>query len=130
MTFKPVSFNWSTTSPSIGFVAQPVQAEFMSAFTFNRKQNDPVLTITGDGDVIWNGKPSEAADILVRSFQMKVEDAKGITKAAKRRYYMLACQNLLKKAESMSHNEFIDFLNREVYNRERKAILDGLKGEE
>jgi hypothetical protein len=95
----------------------------------NGKAIDPILTITGDGDVIWNGKPSEAADILVRSFQMAVEDAKGVTKAAKRRYYALACRNLLKAAEQMESEEFLAFLNREVYNREHRVIMDTLKGE-
>ena len=100
----------------------------MNAFVFKSQVADPILTISQDGDVTWSGKPSIAADILVRSFQMAVEDKKGVSKAAKRRYYMLACQNILKKAQSMSHNDLIDFLNKEVYNRERTVIIDGLKG--
>ena len=88
-----------------------------------------VLTITGDGDVIWTGKPSEAADVLVRSFQLAVEDKKGVTKAARRRYYLKACQNILNKAEKMEHKEFVDFLRKQVYNRERKVIIESLKGE-
>lgn len=88
-----------------------------------------MLTITGDGDVIWNGKPSQAADILVNSFQIAVETKKGVTKAAKRRYYYRACKNILNKAEKMEHEEFIDFLQKQVYNRERKVIIDGLKGD-
>ena len=95
--------------------------------TFNTPSN-PVLTITGDGDVIWSGKPSEAANILVQSFQFKVEQTKGFTKAARRRYYLKACQNILNKAEKMEYSEFIDFLRKQVYNRERKVIIDSLKG--
>jgi hypothetical protein len=99
--------------------------------TFQFKTNkipDPVLTITSDGDVVWNGKPSDAADVLVRSFQFAVENEKGITKAARRRYYALACRNLLNKAEQMNHDEFIAYLNKEVYNREQQVIIDSLKG--
>lgn len=92
--------------------------------------NKPVLIITADGDVEWLGKPSEAADILVSSFQLKVEESKGVTKAARRRYYLKACQNILNKAERMEHSEFVDFLRKHVYNRERKVIMDALKGEE
>ena len=88
----------------------------------------PVLTITGDGDVIWGGKPSEAADVLVQSFQFAVEDKKGITKAARRRYYLKACQNILNKAEAMEHEEFLDFLKKHVYNKERRVIVDALQG--
>ena len=97
-------------------------------FTFQTPAKT-VLTITGDGDVVWSGKPSEAADILVTSFQFAVEDKKGITKAARRRYYLKACQNILNKAEKMEHEEFLDFLKKQVYNKERKVIMDALKGE-
>ena len=96
---------------------------------FKSAKDNAVLTITADGDVIWNGKPSEASKILVNNFQMAVEDAKGVTKAAKRRYYALACRNLLKAAEQMESEEFLAFLNREVYNREHRVIMDSLKGE-
>ena len=131
---KPVEFKWEQGT-SIGFTAQAVgtSATFVpnNNILFNNgKATDPILTITGDGDVIWNGKPSEAADILVRSFQMAVEDAKGVTKAAKRRYYALACRNILSRAEEMEFEEFLAFLNREVYNKERRVILDSLKGED
>jgi hypothetical protein len=101
-----------------------------SSFTFHNAKADAVLIITADGDVQWNGKPSEAADILVQSFQFAVEDKKGVTKSARRRYYYKACKNILNKAEKMEHQEFIDFLRKHVYNKERKVILDGLKGEQ
>lgn len=110
----------------VGFVAQEID---YIAFEFKSGTSNSILTITQDGDVIWNGKPSEAADIMVRSFQMRVEDEKGVTKAAKRRYYALACRNILKQAEQMEYEEFLAFLNREVYNRDRKVILDGLKNQ-
>ena len=100
-----------------------------SAFVFNDNQSKPVLVITKDGDVEWHGKPSEAADVLVRTFQITVESSKGVTKSARRRYYYMACKNLLKHAEQMEYEEFLAFLNREVYNRERKVIMDGLKNE-
>lgn len=100
-----------------------------NTITFNSAPSNPVLTITGDGDVIWNSKPSEAANILVQSFQFKVEDAKGFTKANRRRYYLKACQNILNKAEKMEHQEFLDFLQKHVYNKERRVIIDSLKGD-
>jgi hypothetical protein len=79
--------------------------------------------------VEWNGKPSEAADCLVRTFQFTVENAKGVTKAARRRYYLRACQNILNKAEKMERDQFLDFLRKQVYNKERRVIIDSLKGE-
>lgn len=97
---------------------------------FNSANNKPVLIITGDGDVEWHGKPSEAAEALVNTFQFTVENKKGITKAARRRYYLRACQNILNKAERMEHAEFVDFLRKHVYNKERKVIMDALKGED
>ena len=107
-----------------GILAQSIP----NSFVFNN-QKETILTITQEGDVIWNGKPSQAAEILVRTFQLRVEDEKGVTKAAKRRYYMLACKNILNKAERMSHTELVESLQKEVYNRERRVILDGLKNE-
>ena len=98
--------------------------------SFNNKESKPVLVITNDGDVEWHGKPSEAADALVRTFQFTVEDKKGITKAARRRYYYKACKNILNKAEKMESKEFIAFLQKQVYNKERRVIMDELKGEE
>ena len=101
-----------------------------NSIQFNNKNSQPVLVITQDGDVEWHGKPSEAADCLERVFQFKVEDMKGVTKAARRRYYHRACKNILNKAEKMEHEEFLDFLRKQVYNKERTVIMDSLKGNE
>jgi hypothetical protein len=97
--------------------------------TFNSQQNKPVLVITGNGDVEWHGKPSEAADCLVRTFQFAVEEKKGVTKAARRRYYYRAVNNLAKKSRTMSAEQFVDFVQKQAYTRERKVILDSLRGE-
>ena len=101
-----------------------------NSIQFNNQNSQPVLVITQDGDVEWHGKPSEAADALTRTFQFAVEDMKGVTKAARRRYYLRACQNILNKAEKMEHQEFLDFLQKQVYNKERRVIIDALKGEQ
>ena len=125
---KPVEFTW--TNYGGGFTAQSVGNVIPNTITFNSKPSTPVLTITEDGDVIWSGKPSEAANILVQSFQFKVEETKGFTKAARRRYYYKACKNILNKAEKMEQDQFLDFLRKQVYNKERRVIIDGLKGDE
>jgi hypothetical protein len=100
-----------------------------NTITFSQN-NKPVLTITHDGDVEWTGKPSEAADAIMQVLQIRVEAEKGITKAARRRYYLRACQNILNKAETMEYEEFLAFLNKQVYNREKRVIMDSLKGNE
>jgi hypothetical protein len=96
---------------------------------FNNQANKPVLIITQDGDVEWHGKPSEAADALKRTFQFSVEDKKGVTKATRRRYYYKAVDTLAKKSKTMSADDFVDFVQKQAYTRERKVILDSLKGE-
>lgn len=141
---KPVEWQWKDNNPGVGFTAQTVAswsahnipvttlnstANNMSGFNFVSQQ-ETILTITGDGEVIWKGKPSQAADILVRSFQLAVEDKKGITKSARRRYYWKAVDNLAKKSEKMSPEEFVDFVRKQAYNRERKVLIDTLKGEQ
>lgn len=120
---NPVSFQFN---PGINIASNYIPN---NNITFNSAPAKPVLTITADGDVIWSGKPSEAADCLVRTFQFKVEDVKGVTKAARRRYYLRACQNILNKAEKMEHTKFVDFLKKQVYNKERRVIMDSLKGD-
>ena len=140
---KPVQFTWKGNQGiGTGFVAQTIGqlapssttvstvAAQTSAFTFQSANNKPVLIITKDGEVEWHGKPSEAAEIMVKSFQFSIEDKQGITKAARRRYYLAACKNILNKAETMQHEEFVDFLKTQVYNKERRVIMDSLKGEE
>jgi hypothetical protein len=99
-----------------------------NSIQFNNRDSKPVLVITQDGDVEWHGKPSEAAEALTRTFQFAVEDMKGVTKAARRRYYHRACKNILNKAEKMEHEEFLDFLRKQVYNKERRVIVDALQG--
>jgi len=141
---KPIDFEWKAPGcNSQGFLAQAVGTVPFNAgtgltyannirpntITFSQN-NKPVLTITQDADVEWTGKPSEAADAIMRVLQIRVEDKKGITKAARRRYYALACRNILEQAERMEYEEFLAYLNREVYNRESRVIIDSLKGEE
>jgi hypothetical protein len=101
-----------------------------ASITFKSQNDNAVLVITKDGDVEWHGKPSEAADVLVRTFQFTVENKKGVTKAARRRYYYRACENILNKAEKMEHKEFLAFLKKQVYNKQRRVIMDALKGEQ
>ena len=128
--------SWSAYNipPGLNGPAGPTGAQGMTAnyvpnnnITF-QSPTKSILTITGDGDVIWNGKPSEAADILVASFGLAVEDAKGVTKAARRRYYWKAVNNLAKKSEQMSAEEFVDFVRKHAYNRETRVLMDTLKG--
>lgn len=122
---NPTAFQWAQGSAAgVTATLQP-----SNTITFN-SPTKAVLTITNDGDVIWGGKPSEASKILVTSFGFAVENQQGITKAARRRYYLRACQNILNKAESMEHQEFLDFLKKHVYNKERRVIMDNLRGEE
>ena len=119
----------STPSYTIGPPYTIGASSTPSMITVNSKDNKKLMEITSNGDVEWYGKPSEAARVLVQCLQMQVETTKGITKAAKRRYYYMACKNLLKKSKTMKHEEFVDFLEKQVYNRESKIIWDALSNE-
>jgi hypothetical protein len=113
----------ATSTYTIGTSVTP------SIITVNSKDNKKIMEITSNGDVEWYGKPSEASRVMVQSLQMQVETTKGITKAAKRRYYYMACKNLLNKSKTMEHQDFLDFLEKQVYNRESKIIWDALSNE-
>lgn len=99
------------------------------AIQLNASAGVPALTIDYNGEAEWHGKPSAAADAFIRCLNVKLEDHVNISKTVRRRYYYQACKNLLKKAESTTHEEFIDFLKEHVYTREGKVILDALKDE-
>ena len=100
------------------------------AFQLNSAPNQTVLMITPDGEAVWSGKPSEAADALMKNLTFRLEETAGFTKAVRRRYYYQACKNILSKAETMTHEEFIDFLRKHVYTREGQVIMDTLKNEQ
>ena len=112
---------------SIGQIHAPHPPHVITVHSADGK---PVLVITRDGDVEWHGKPSEAAKVMVRSLQVSVEESKGVNKAARRRYYYLACRNLLGKAKQMDQEKFIDYLEKQVYNREIKIMWDALSNEQ
>ena len=101
-----------------------------SGITFNSQGSNEILRITPEGDVKWSGTPSQAAEVFRQCLQFHVEDQVKFKAAARSRYYMLACKNILNKAETMQHDELLDFLKDQVYNRERKVIIDSLKGKE
>jgi len=136
----PASFFQSVNGGNLGAIGSPYNYQAglgismpppttNNSIQFNNKNSQPVLIITHDGDVEWHGKPSEAAEALTRTFQFKVEDMKGVTKAARRRYYWRAIDNLAKKSEKMSAEEFVDFVRKQAYNRECRVLIDTLKGE-
>ena len=101
-----------------------------TGITFNSQGSKEVVRITPEGDVKWSGTPSQAAEVFRQCLQFHVEDQVKFKAAARSRYYMLACKNILNKAETMQHDELLDFLKDQVYNRERKVIIDSLKGKE
>jgi len=137
----PASFFQSVNGGNLGAIGSPYKYQAglgismpppttNNSIQFNNKNSQPVLIITHDGDVEWHGKPSEAAEALTRTFQFKVEDMKGVTKAARRRYYWKAVDNLAKKSEKMSAEEFVDFVRKQAYTRECRVLIDTLKGED
>jgi hypothetical protein len=120
---------WSNPPSGYAGSGLAIGQNLPNAITFHNQNSKPVLIITQDGDVEWHGKPSEAAEALKRTFTFAIEDKKGITKAARRRYYYKAVDNLSKKSKTMSADDFVDFVQKQAYTRERKVILDSLKGE-
>jgi len=118
---------WSVFNAGITGIATNNVAPY--SFQFNSQVGEPVVVITREGDVKWFGKPSQAAVVFQQSLQFHIENQVGITKAARRRYYYMACRNMLGKAESMTHEEFVDFLRKHVYTREGQVIMGELKGE-
>lgn len=81
-----------------------------------------VLKITHDGQVEWYGKPSQAADVLAQTLGNMI-DSKVATAGMRQRTYMRACQSLLSKAQQMSKEEFVSYLETSIANRNSKMVL-------
>lgn len=80
-----------------------------------------VLRITADGNVLWFGKPSQAADVL-RNILCNLVDEK-IKPSMRQRTYVRACQSILARARTMEKSELIDFLEKSIENRKTSEIM-------
>ena len=87
-----------------------------------------VLNITADGEVVWMGKPSQAADHFVRMLE-NVIDSRVATASMRQRTYLRACRSILARARSMSTEELIAFLEGSVQNRENHVMLLSLRND-
>lgn len=96
-----------------------------TGFTINN-HGQVLLQVTSDGNVIWSGSPSKAADIFVQSLGLRFEKTAGFTNTIRRRYLYQSYKLILKKAETMNREELLDFLREQVYNKEAKVIMDSL----
>jgi hypothetical protein len=116
--FGPAGSN----GPANPYVYVNTTAQNNAALTFTTSTNDAVLTITKDGDVIWGGKPSKAADVLEQTLGNMI-DGKAASASMRQRTYMRACQSLLAKARNMTKEEFIVHLEESISNRNSKTVL-------
>jgi hypothetical protein len=107
--------------PSNPYVFVNTNNQTNAAISFT-DQDRAVLTITKDGDVVWGGKPSKAADVLEQTLGNMI-DGKAASASMRQRTYMRACQSLLSKARNMTKEEFIAHLEESIANRNSKVVL-------
>jgi hypothetical protein len=92
-------------------------------------ENGEVLSISSDGMIEWKGKPSKAAEILIRTFGGHLDNTV-IGKQAMERSYRRGIEKCLRMAREMDHDAFIDMLERELQTRTSKAVLMELRRDE
>lgn len=80
-----------------------------------------VLRITPDGDIIWNGKPSEASAIF-ENMLTNIVDSR-IKPSMRQRSYIRACKSILSRARSMEKQELIEYLEKSIENRKSHEIV-------
>ena len=85
----------------------------------------PVLTIHYDGRIEYAGKPSAAANAFYKSLCSSI-DIKAAGKRALEKTYRRAIKRCLNQAKTMSREDFIVMLEKELDARTSKAVLNTL----
>lgn len=111
-----------SNGPANPYVYVNTTGQNNAALTFTTSTNDAVLTITKDGDVVWGGKPSKAADVLEQTLCNMI-DGKAASASMRQRTYMRACRSLLARVRTMTKEEFIAHLEESIANRNSKFVL-------
>ena len=126
MTTPTVS-NVTITSTGTGYTVpgsvsiMPYQPPKRTALVLSG-ENGEVLSISSDGTIEWKGKPSKAAEILIRTVGGHL-DKIVIGKQAMERSYRRGIEKCLRMAREMDHDAFIDMLEQELQARTSKAVL-------
>jgi len=107
----------------IGYIGKvPVHSSLYAS------DNREVLRITAEGEVIWYGKPSDAADVLANMISNLIDS--GFSTGMRQRTYIRACRSILSRARDMTKEELIAFLEESINNRISKSVLDALSADE
>lgn len=103
----------------IGYIGKvPVHSSLYAS------DNREVLRITAEGEVIWYGKPSDAADVLANMISNLIDS--GFSTGMRQRTYIRACRS----TRDMTKEELIAFLEESINNRISKSVLDALSADE
>lgn len=92
-----------------------------TTMTITAANQKEVLKITPDGDVIWSGKPSEAAQIFENMLSNIVDSR--IKPSMRQRSYIRACESILSRARTMEKQELIEYLEKSIENRKNHEIM-------
>jgi len=93
-----------------------------AALVINNRAGGAVLTIHYDGQIEYTGKPSEASETFLKSLSGHI-DLKAAGTRALENTYRRTINRCLNQARSMSHEDFIAMLEKELEARNSKAVL-------
>lgn len=114
--------NIAVSSSTTSTTAWTINTHTNTALVINNKTGGAVLTIHYDGSIEYTGKPSKAADTFLQSLAGHI-DWKAAGTAALEKTYRRAIKRCLNQAKTMTHEEFIAALEKEVDSRTSKAVL-------
>ena len=123
------------TNHGVGYTSQPAISTNITLNTYTPcstlitltdSNSNPVLEISNDGEIKFNGLPSKAADQFIKSLCSSI-DIVTAGKLALGKTYRKAIDKCLKQARSMTKEEYIAALEKELKTRTSKAVLLSLK---
>ena len=125
-TVTAPSATWANISISSSpTVVLSTSASINTALIIHNKVGGAVLTIHYDGRIEYTGTPSEASDAFLQSLEGYI-DLKAAGTVALEKTYRRAIKRCLNQAKTMTHDDFIATLEKEVDSRTSKIVLNML----
>lgn len=131
-TVVPVNLQWNniySTSSTTLTGSLNINTSSNAAIVINSQTGKASLTVHYDGTIEYTGKPSEASAAFFKSLSGHI-DLKAAGTLALEKTYRRAIKRCLKQAKSMSHEDFIALLEKELDTRNSKAVIIRLTEEE
>lgn len=131
-TTVPGNVQWNNlynTSSTIISGSLNINTTSNAALVINSQTGQSTLTLHYDGRIEYTGKPSQASEAFLKSVASHI-DLKAAGKLALEKSYRKTIERCLQQAKSMTQEEFITLLEKELETRNSKAVIMRLTEDE